>query len=262
MSIFSKITESLKDLIGVENDFFTSAQEVVNERVNSPFYGYFLLGWLFINWKIPYSLFFLDQKIIFDSKDLLRHEYVLQGFFPKSIGAILLLNFILPFTLSIIFVFFVPWATSFIYKRFLLNKKRLERIKFNVDNKALKQKNVDLKEESSLVQENKKIEEDLWSEDFNLFVSNQKNIDQFTNILEIIFKHSGNLYRRATKSMASHFTPIVDESDFEDFIIGLEINGVLRFNKSNFPQSRSISLTKKGDFFVKEFNKKFKVFGN
>lgn len=42
--MFDKITKTTKDILGIGNEFIDSVTIALEERITSPFYGYFLIS--------------------------------------------------------------------------------------------------------------------------------------------------------------------------------------------------------------------------
>jgi len=79
-------------------------KEILNERIFSPMYFYFIIAWIITNWSFVYTLIFVDEKNIWDSKGVMKIEYL------KS-----LYNFSGSFELywSISELFIIPICASF-----------------------------------------------------------------------------------------------------------------------------------------------------
>ncbi len=63
--------------------------EVVKERIFSPMYFYFILAWVITNWKFTYTFFFTDENVIFEKKEVLKMDFLLNLYHWSSFSEIL-----------------------------------------------------------------------------------------------------------------------------------------------------------------------------
>ena len=233
--MISKITQTIKDIFGSENEFVTSVDIAIKERITSPFYGYFIVSWLFINWKIFYIAFFIGQDEIFKKTGLLRHDY-LSSIFPGIMTWKHWLNFlILPFILTCLFFWIFPSITRFFYRQSLRNQIKLKRIEIQETTKQTKEEKKLIQEERNLIKEQvgkaketKKIEKEnpeiLWEEDFNRF-QNSILFKQFQQILDSIYKHEG--HTRVESRFSNSYEPTYDFEINTEILIFADINNLI-----------------------------------
>lgn len=101
----SKITETASKA-------FEKAGEIVQDRLFSPMYFYFLISWVITNWKFVYTLLFVDQETILKMQGILKVDYMAQMYHLDVSSALHL--FIIPLISSFVFV----WWLSLISKKF------------------------------------------------------------------------------------------------------------------------------------------------
>ena len=179
-----KILEPIKEFFGEKNEVVTSFNIALEERITSPFYGYFIVSWLIINWKILYVAFFVSQDKIFEKLGLLRHEY-LSISFPSFSSFHHLLYFLLyPLLLTIFFFWIFPFFSRKFYRKSLKNQKALRIIEIQETTEQRKEEKKLVREEKELIKEKaekaketKKAEREdpaiLWEREFTEF----KNLD-------------------------------------------------------------------------------------
>ncbi len=246
--MFEKLIKSIKDFFGEENELVTSTNDAIQERISSPFYGYFLFTWLLTNWKLVYAAFFLNQEEVFIKTGLLRNEY-LETLFPKNWE--IFLNFVLiPIFLTFLIFWVFPYGTRLFFRKNIKNKKALKIIELQESQKEKKEEKELVQQETALIkeeiekakEEKKAAEENpeiLWERDFKAF-QKLALFRKFKQILDAIYENDGQ-----TKA---HYNSLTQSYDFKvdtDILIYSDTNGLISLG-----QGAGIALTKKGRFFA------------
>lgn len=240
--------ENFKGLLGLDNgnEVVESTEGAFKDRLASPFYGYFVLSWLLVNWKIPYAAFFLDQSIIQQKTGLLRNEYV-ESLFPQSYSWTFMIYFIaLPFVLTVLTFWVFPFITRFFFQKNIRNKIALQVIELKERNKVTKQKRDVVKEDTALLvseakraKEFQKIAEDNpeigWEREFKNFRSSRLYF-LFKQIVDTVYSHNGYVQDGAF-------------SLDREMLVYTDSNGLTRMVGIN-----KIELTGKGKYFVKRYS--------
>lgn len=241
--------EKIKEITGENNEIVESTGLAINDRISSPFYGYFIISWLILNWKIPYSAFFIDQDIIFGIKNINRLDYISE-MIPNLFSWVYLKSFIiLPFLLTLFFFYIFPYVSRVFYTKDLKNKQRLELIKISLTKEKNEKETSLLKQEEEKVKVKKRIEKDspeiLWRKEFEEF---QKTtiFSKFDKIIESFYQHSGSI---SWSVWDNGFTR--DDGIEQDILVFADVNNLINLG------GNKLTLTDKGKFFVRLYNDKF-----
>lgn len=249
--MFEKASAAFKDWFGGDNEFVQATNAALEERISSPFYGYFIVGWIITNWKLVYASFFLDQDKIFQKTGLLRNEYI-QTIFP--VDQWFWLNFfIIPIAFTLVFFWISPYWTRPIFRKSIRNKKALKVIELQESQEVRREQKELIKEETALIQEEivkakeeKKAEvetpEIIWNRDFENF-KNSKFFFLFKKILDAIYEHGGK-----TKAKWNRVSGYYEFSIDTDTLIYSDTNGLI-----NMLADDNISLTEKGRYFAQKY---------
>lgn len=250
--MFSKIIQPLKELIGEKNEVISSVDLAVKDRISSPFYGYFLISWFIINWKILYIAFFVSQNYIFEKSGLLRHEYIAQSF-PLFWSLEHFLNFfVYPFLMTFIFFWMLPVVTKIFYRKSLKNQKALRIIEIQESTEEKKQEKELIKVETGLIREKSEKEkvknkveretpEVLWEKEFEQFNKNNLLFFSFDSIIKSIYEKSGHIIS-GSLGYANYFKVPTD------ILAYCDANGLINVKEN------VISFTEKGKFFLKKYS--------
>lgn len=162
------------------------------DRISSPFWWYFLISWILINYNILYLLLFQSEDTIFKTHNITKYDYIVQVFTEINHNVNLfgilnipsnILSFIIePFILSLLLLLLFPFLDNFIYRKYLHNKSQKIRIKkendienMNIENvlklKKLEQKELEVKEKE-MEQKERRIDENIinqWKEEYSKF---------------------------------------------------------------------------------------------
>jgi len=254
MSFLKDFGEDVSKLLGDKNEVVQSTGEALEERITSPFYGYFLLSWVLYNWYFLYVALFVDQELIFQQTSLLRNEYLLSFFANFSLFKILIQFFFAPLLLTILFFWFFPFVTRPFFRKNLRNKKVLKLIELEENQEEVK-KEIELvqsqtellKEEAEKAKEVKKASKEdptiVWEIEFEEFKKNKYLYEKFSQIVEAVYIHNGET------TVPHQYFPEQNSFQVEkDILAFVDSNELVKLIKGN------ISLTNKGKYFVKKYS--------
>ncbi|HEY0980143.1 MAG TPA: hypothetical protein VGE18_01895 [Candidatus Paceibacterota bacterium] len=256
--MFSKFADTLKDFFGGTNEIVVSADMALKDRITSPFYGYFLISWCVINWKIIYAAFFVDQEKVFEKFGLLRIEYLSNELFLKLNEVSYWLHFwIFPFISTLILFWISPYITREFYRKSLKNQIALKVIEIQETTKKVKEEEKLIKQQTNLIKEktekakqNKKAgnenPEILWEEEFKNFISSSI-FSKFTQILDSIYIHEGKI--RVESAMSLSYSRNYDFEIDKDVLVFADTNNLIKISNG-----KTISLTDKGKFFAQKYS--------
>ncbi|QQR76340.1 hypothetical protein IPJ63_02435 [Candidatus Nomurabacteria bacterium] len=252
--MISKFTQTIKDFFGDNNEFVASFDLAIKERITSPFYGYFIVSWLMVNWKIIYIAFFINQEEIYNKYNVLRNEY-LSTIFPSIYSWDHWFNFlILPILLTFFFFWVSPKITRIFYRKSIKNQIALKVIEIQETRKEAKEKTELIKDETEVIkQELQKIKEEkkiaseapemLWEKEYAKFF-NSTYFSKFESIIDSIYLHSGNIKEfDSYNNMTTFMIP-------KDILVYSHTNELIKIDKTK----DKIELTEKGKFFIKKYS--------
>lgn len=104
----SKITETASKA-------FEKAGELIQDRLFSPMYFYFLISWIVANWKFVYTFFFVDEETILKTQQILKVDYMAQMYHLDITSVIHL--FIIPAISSFVFVWWISLISNKFYRK-------------------------------------------------------------------------------------------------------------------------------------------------
>lgn len=101
------------------NDIKKSLNNILNERITSPFFGTFAISWIIWNWKILYATFFISESKLEEDKI----TYIVENFSD--------INYLItyPFISTVILIVLVPFITngaywvSLLFNQWKINKR-------------------------------------------------------------------------------------------------------------------------------------------
>ncbi|MEI8129979.1 MAG: hypothetical protein WCG55_00555 [bacterium] len=238
--MFSKWWQSFK----LENELIDSTRMAIEDRLSSPFYGYFISSWFLFNWKIIYIAFFVDQNIILQKTTLLRSDYLIRSFPILWSWEFWLHFFIYPFFATVLFFWIFPYLTREYYRKSIRNKKALRIIEI----KETKQETI---QEKELIEEQVKkaiIEQEVevsnpkvfWEKDFQAF-KDTNLFEKFQMILDGIYKYNGDVKWNWN---GARYTGSIDN----EILVFCDLNGLVNIHNGN-----KITLTDKGKFFARKY---------
>lgn len=249
-----KLAKWMTETLGVSdsNEFVASAKLAMNDRLTSPFYGYFLISWLIINWRVVYSATLLDQQLLYEKTNLLRNEYV-ETLVPQLLTFDWFLQlFFGPFALTVLALWLFPYGTRIFYRKYIRNKVANKIIELQELREEKRQETALAKQEVDLLETTikrakveKKAEKEspevVWEKEYENF-KRLTAWSQFPRLIDAIYEHSGL---------------VVDNDGFGGFfkvpreILALShTSGLVDFDSSK----EKIYLTDKGKFFVRKFS--------
>lgn len=239
--MFKKIKDVANDLLGNKHEAVESLEEALKERMTSPFYGYFLISWLIVNWDFIYSALTIDQNLLFQKEGLLRNEYLLQNILPPQHSLEWFFDFLIePFILTIIVFWIMPYITREFYRQHVKNISRLEKIRIDATTQKTKAETELINEKLKHVQAERKADEIdpkiSWERDFSEFKETEI-YRKFYQILRSYYKQNSWI-----KS---------DGNSIDlDILAYADSNGLVDIGEDDY-QNAIIKPTEKGRFFFK-----------
>lgn len=251
--MFEKITRNIKDLVGENHEVPASMHEALKDRLSSPFYGFFIISWIIVNWDFIYAAIFVSGDNIYHKTNLLKNEYLLQNVLPAHYVSLeYWLTFIIyPLILTLIVFWPMQYVTRFFLIRHIENKKNEERIK----NQALKVRAETIKAETAVYEaeiEQAKREKEAaeispelgWKKEYEQF-KNHPLFDKFQKIIDSVYSNNGRTYVNEYDSEIQEWYSF---SVPQDVLVFADVNDLI--TKSN---TGNISFTQKGKSFVRYY---------
>jgi hypothetical protein len=239
-----KLTESFKSIIGEKHEITESIREALEDRVVSPFYGYFIVSWLLVNWNYIYVALFTSSESILQQKNLLRDEYLFQEVLPSHLIELTywLDFFVLPFILTFVAFWFMPLVTRIFFRQHIKNKIINEGIRaeemaaeINAEERVLEAEVSKAKVEHEAEQTDPKI---LWQKHFQNF-KQHKVFSKFDKLIKHFYEYNGFI------AYNDNWT----ESRLDqDILVYSDVNGLIEIDENTF------ILTQKGKAFVKYYS--------
>lgn len=106
---------SLSKITDTTSKVFEKAGEIIQDRLFSPMYFYFLISWIVTNWKFVYTLLFVDEETILKTQRILKMEYMAQMYHLDFSSALHL--FVVPALSSFIFVWWISLLSNKFYRK-------------------------------------------------------------------------------------------------------------------------------------------------
>lgn len=238
--------------VGQGNEVFDSTELALKDRLSSPFYGYFILFWSLINWRIIYAALFIDQDILLKKTGLMRNQYI-DAITPNWHQFMFWWTFFIAPVLLMFFAFWVmPYATRLFFRKNLKNGFALKIIELTETTKATQAKSNLVQQETALIkseikkaQEEKKAEEEtpevVWEREFRTF-RHSRFFKKFKQIIDVVYEYRGRM------------SPAQPGSQVErDVLVYTDSNGLVILKPIDFGGTE-IQLTDKGKYFVKKFS--------
>lgn len=246
-AMLNKLIKNLKEFIGADNELVDSTEIALNDRVASPFYGYFLISWLMLNWRLPYVAFFVGEEYIYEKTGLIRIEYLdTLAYFPTTFYEFmwfLLKSLVGPFFLTIVFFWFLfPISKSF-YRKGLQNQISLKIVQLQELKKQTVEETELLRQESDKAKEEKRVEaespEILWEREFNK-LKKRGQLGHIDDIRRLIYDFNGEV---------GGFNMGISERKIENSTLAFaHVNGLIEYKETS---NRIVSLTEKGKYFIR-----------
>ena len=241
--MWNKIKDFTNDVLGNKHEAVESLNEALKERSISPFYGYFVISWLLINWNYVYTALLVDQNLIFDQTGLLKDDYLLQNVLPAYHSWNWLVDFIItPFAVTFLVFWVMPFITKVFYRQHLININRFERIKLEAIKKSTLEKTELIKEKVKMAEQTKRAEsvnpEINWEIDFDKFRLSVL-YKKFNQISDSFYKYNGQ----------------IKQFDFQvdtDILIYADSHGLITISEDQY-DNKVLSPTEKGRFYFRKF---------
>lgn len=251
--MLEKLTNAFKELVGERHEVTDSIREALEERLSSPFYGYFILSWTLVNWDYLYAAFFLSGDTIFEKTGLLKNEYLLQTVLPEHYGSFLYWwNFLLlPFIITIIAFWLMPFVTRIFFKKHIRNQIKMEEIRaeemvagaeaektvLEAETKVLEAEVEQARAKEEVTKVNPSV---LWKKEYGAFKSG-KLYKKFEELIEHFYEHNGFI----SYNNPHGFGEITLD---KDILVFADVNGLINIDGNEF------EFTEKGKTFVKYYS--------
>ncbi|MCH8518649.1 hypothetical protein LAT59_02725 [Candidatus Gracilibacteria bacterium] len=241
------------------NASFEFTKDTVSEKLKSPFWRSFIVGWLTWNWQVWYVTFFVSEEMTGKSKIdyiISLNEYFIPVLgidfsVPLPIFFGLLINWIIiPGIISYIVVFFI---TEIITHFFLRKQYELEEKEIYIKNSYYDKKSdsIDklsrlLKKEEKVVEKEKSIDE---MKDKNKFGEWDEEYINFTpksylqSLSTLIYEYNGEI---GASNHSKRF-----DANFEMLI---DLHGLVTAN-GKVRSHNTYTITEKGKYFLKKYKK-------
>jgi len=235
--MIKKITDSFKSIIGEKHEVTEAIREALEDRVVSPFYGYFIISWLLVNWDYIYIALFVNTEFIYQKTGLLRNEYLFQEILPTHlVGWSYWLDFlIIPFIFTCVAFYIMPFLTRKFYRQHIRNKIKNEQIRADEMEAEIKAETKVLKAEVEQAEVKEKAAkttpEVLWRNEYSKFKDNPLH-KIFDTLIEHYYEHNA-LIATNTKRIRN------------DLLVYCDVNKLITIDHEYF------ELTEKGKEFVK-----------
>lgn len=234
-------------------DLINDTKEAIKKRLGSPMYANFFISWIGWNWKVVYVTFFIDQNILFDSKQITKIEYIQSlygtGNFLEwfcTISSLILLPLLSAF--FILFVF--NWLELIFYKKDLANKRRKTTAKIESEKEELKAEKEKFKaeEETNKAKKAAKAEltqEGIWEiEEAKIAKNNKKYVEMMNELKDFIYLHNGFI----NESVMVAFDQYENQENITTNTLAFVETNLLVDKDQN-----KVELTPKGKFFLRQF---------
>lgn len=239
--MFEKIIGMVRGILGTDNELTDSIVIASEERITSPFYGYFVISWIIVNWRLIYIAFFVRGEDIFKKTNLLSNEYLFFNI-PSFRTVGYWLDFLIyPFIATLFIFWLMPYITRIYFLKNIRNKKALKLIELN-ENKEIKKEEKELvvaeknliKEEVEKAKQIKRaiIEapEVLWLKEYEQFVKNNL-FYEFKKVMQKVYQIDSQV------TLSASMVAFLDLNDIGS-VAGWQQN---------------VTLTDKGKFFARRF---------
>jgi hypothetical protein len=236
-----------------------SLTKMFMERVTNTFYATFAAAWFIVNWRILYLLFYVDENIFFEKTSQIRGEFYFSKFFDITTLDFWINSLLVPFLLTILSIWFFPYFFIKVVKKSeqFRAQRKVERINASIIIKKAEDKlkgverdivnkEIDIKKAENSSPETK------WTNEYIKF-KNSKQYNKFSQIIEAIYTHSGDI--EVHNNNNSFNTPKFEvDTDILAYVHSKELVDITR----NENISDNISLTSKGKYFVSLYTEDIK----
>jgi len=247
--MFKSVKNFFTDTVGSKHDLVKSIEVSVEDKLVSPFYGYFITSWLVINWQIVYTALFLSQDNLYQKTGLLRSEYLFQQILPKAHSLDWFNSFIfLPFILTIIIFWLMPAITRPFYRKHLQNHISLNTIKIEELTEQKKAETelieAEVEQATATTKAKKILPEIVWEKDYQKFKTTPY-LKEFDDIKKSIYTHKGSIRLTQPFQEAPYF------EIKENMLVYFDSNDIININNNR------ITLTPKGKYFMKRWSEEY-----
>ncbi len=223
------------------NEIQKSAAKSLFEKINSPFWGAFVLSWLVWNWQIWYITIFINDNLLFEKEGVLKIELLNHLFSGEFWWAWMM---VFPFLSALFLSLIFPRLTNWIYKKDLDFQKEKIRARQKME-KELTENEVKIIEKKEQVLEKKekieKTEKEKWNEEYEEL----KRSHYFQKLNAVI---------QAMYSRDGKFSYWDDEAGEERIDVNsLEIAYFVSSEIIQKIEKETFDFTEKGKYFVKKF---------
>ena len=235
--MIKKFTDSLKSIIGDKHEVTEAIREALEDRVTSPFYGYFIISWLLVNWNYIYAALFVNAQYVFEKTGLLRNEYLFQEVLPAHlVSTTYWLDFlVIPFIFTCAAFWLMPLLTRVFFRQHIRNKIKNEGIRAEEMAAEIKAEEKILEAEVSKAKVEKEAHQStpevLWKNEYKEFKENPLH-KIFYNLIEHYYKHNAQIETQQGKIR-------------NDLLVFCDVNKLINIDYNSF------ELTNKGKEFVK-----------
>jgi hypothetical protein len=236
-----------------------SLKKYLKDKLSSPFYGTFIISWLLWNWKAWYVTFFIDSNLLFQTKGILKIDYIL-SFYPWGYFLNSIYFFIPPLVSAYLIIFWLPRITRKFYKKSLKNENVIKLIKLEEDRiiaeaeeKTFKAEEVKLDVEEKVLKKeiavkkikSEKSQEEKWEEEYRKF-KESKYFIQFFSLKKTIYEKGGKTWENDGVGLGRHQ---LVSADFKAY---LDVNEIVKIGKDTNGYE-IVTLTEKGKYFMKKY---------
>lgn len=231
---------------------------MVEQRFSSPFYGTLLISSIIIHWKFMVALFFLSEEKIWESKGLLKTEYLQNLLLDPTHPIISVCLWALPFLLTFLVIWTFP--ELFLIKAHrkneeyeskktiisILEKRKIEEEKTALEEQRAKKIEVvakTTKQEKQIKKSNPMV---AWLDELKKFSYNPENIEALKKANQIIYQYGGKYSTSPSHPYDEYLNP--------NYFSKLDVIGLIR--KDKVGGQLTIDFSEKGKFFVMELQNK------
>ena len=219
----------------------TGIIEGFKDRLSNPFYGYLLIAWSVINWKIIYTTLFVSNESIIQKSNLLKTDYI--GLFVRDAGWLYLA--VLPAVSAVFLIWLAPYFTNLAHKAVYINKWKLVRIEEKEKQKFTSLRLETVEKEINVQELYDKHPIVLWEKEFTEFKKNSL-FSKFREIVEGYYDHGGKT--ESYEPLTETTVMIVNKT----ILAFAHANELITFSNGSHTY---FELTDKGKYFVAQYTK-------
>lgn len=231
-----------------------SLKSELKNRITSSLYGTYIIFWLIFHHKFIFALFFTSESVIWDTTHVFKSEYLSKLFFDPS-DYWSYINWFVPIILTWVFIELFPrYVTIPLFRTEQSYETEKKKIQLE-EQRKLEIEDTKLQEESSKkteatikkVQKEKEVEKldptISWSKEYQEF-RGSIYFREFAFVIKSVYEHGGDL---------SWWNENGNQTRVPQGVLAYShTNDLLNFKSSK--DGKSIELTDKGKFFVRQFS--------